>query len=51
MNINFNKQRKSLNEIEKDILKYFAKYDKLYQNMAVKNKKGKDFLYAELKYK
>ncbi|KAM3128660.1 hypothetical protein pb186bvf_019228 [Paramecium bursaria] len=52
LNSQYNKQRKTALEMEKDVNKYFGKYEKLYLNMTQKHKKqNKDFLYAELKYK
>ncbi|CAD8063781.1 unnamed protein product [Paramecium primaurelia] len=48
----YNRYKKTLVDLDKDVVKYFNKYDKMYQNITIKGKKPqKDFLRAELKYK
>ncbi|CAD8163390.1 unnamed protein product [Paramecium pentaurelia] len=48
----YNRYKKTLIDLDKDVIKYFNKYDKMYQNITIKGKKPqKDFLRAELKYK
>ncbi|CAD8158070.1 unnamed protein product [Paramecium pentaurelia] len=48
----YNRFKKTLADLDKEVTKYFNKYDKMYQNMTIKGKKPqKDFLRAELKYK
>ncbi|CAK80631.1 unnamed protein product (macronuclear) [Paramecium tetraurelia] len=48
----YNRYKKTLMDLDKDVVKYYSKYDKMYQNITIKGKKPqKDFLRAELKYK